>query len=272
MPLFPFASDNSYTHLARVVKQMVSLGEKMKLTLLSGSANSVRMSANGCLSLCGPPIKQPRPLDVTLRQKPSLGRVSTLAVSGVLTFWAVQHISQREQEGSDWHTPLGRFTVTPSCQRLETSTVYSHPETLTKFCSANGNVTAATTAPTTTGRAHWGKAEANGATRVTRFANWGKTVFHQLRREPSVYWTYRTQKNTHQAKITLKNFFLFFCFQISLVSCHFLRKSSKGESKNLCGNTSNLVEHLRFVLLNSIYFRNSAPLHLFIYALFTFVC
>lgn len=101
MPLFPFASDNSYTHLARVVKQMVSLGEKMKLTLLSGSANSVRMSANGCLSLCGPPIKQPRPLDVTLRQKPSLGRVSTLAVSGVLTFWAVQHISQREQEGSD---------------------------------------------------------------------------------------------------------------------------------------------------------------------------
>lgn len=26
MPLFPFASDNGYTHLARVVKQMVSLG------------------------------------------------------------------------------------------------------------------------------------------------------------------------------------------------------------------------------------------------------
>lgn len=49
-------------------------------------------------------VCQPRPLDVTLRQKPSLGRVSTLAVSGVLTFWAVQQISQRGTGGGQIDT------------------------------------------------------------------------------------------------------------------------------------------------------------------------
>lgn len=207
-----------------------------------------------------PPIKQPRPLDATLRQKPSLGRVSTLAVSGVLAFWTVQHISQREQEGSDWHTPLGRFTVTPSCQRLETSTVTRRRW---RNSAALMEMLLQQQQPRPQQAVHTGERQ-----RVTRFANWGKTVFHQLRREPSVYWTYHKKKHTSSENHFEEFFFLFFCFQISLVSCHFLRKSSKGESKNLCGNTSNLVEHLRFVLLDSIYFRNPAPLHL----LFTFVC
>lgn len=99
MPLFPLSSDNTYTHLACVVRQMVSLGcGGVNVSALSGSAISVR--ANGCW-----PSDKP----ATALRKPSLGGVSALTFSGTLMFRTVEEISQRRQEGSDWHTALGPF-------------------------------------------------------------------------------------------------------------------------------------------------------------------
>lgn len=67
MPLFPFASDNSYTHLAHVVKQMVSLGGKNEV-------NRFRWLSQLCEDECKRLFVSHGPLDVTLRQKPSLGQ------------------------------------------------------------------------------------------------------------------------------------------------------------------------------------------------------